>query len=302
MKNKYILILLIIFPIFNYGQQLNIVETLEYISNLHTKYDKYSNKDAGVKVVKYEIDEEGFLSINFYLNGEKTATNSVHVNDINRRITYQNFSSETEIKIECSTQNCFIHKSTKEYYKNNFNIYFTQEYNAIKMVNALNYLFSLIDEIKFKRDENDPFTSNNINQTKSKITDKSQTKKINLIEQNGTYGILVSFEKINEIFILDTGASETTISNILEKKLLLNKSISKENYLVDGLYRIADGSIISQKRVMIKSITVGPHTVNNLIVSIGNAQSPLLLGRNFLDNFNNWTINNKEKTIEFSGF
>ncbi len=299
MKNKFLIILLVLLPIINYGQQLSVNETLDYISKMHTKYDKYQPKDNSIKEVKYDIDDQGFLNINFYLNNIKTATNSIHINDVGRNIKHQNQYSETIITLKCLTQNCLVHKSAKEYYKDDFNIYITQEYQAIKIVKALNYLFSLLEEINFKRDQNDPFATNN-NIISSSNSEKS--KKIKLLEQNGTYRLSVNFNELNETFILDTGASETTISNTLEEKLISNKLISQGDYLADGLYKIADGSIISQRRVLIKKVSLGSYTVNNLIVSIGNSKSPLLLGKNFLDKFKNWTINNTEKTIELTSF
>ena len=87
---KFLIILLVLLPIINYGQQLSVNETLDYISKMHTKYDKYQPKDNSIKEVKYDIDDQGFLNINFYLNNIKTATNSIHINDVGRNIKHKN--------------------------------------------------------------------------------------------------------------------------------------------------------------------------------------------------------------------
>ena len=48
----------------------------------------------------------------------------------------------------------------------------------------------------------------------------------------------------------------------------------------------------------IVKLKVGNFTVKNLIISVGDENSPLLLGKNFLDKFETWTIDNSKKTIK----
>ena len=289
--------LLTIFPLFVFGQQLGINETLDYIGKTHTEYNKYRIHKDGLMEVKYDINDKGNLNINFYLNKIHTVTYTLHVDDLKKEIEFSNESSSTRITLKCALQNCLFYKGSKEYFENEYSIYITQEYQARKILTAFKYLFSLLDNINFKRDENDPFANNN---NSVSVSDKNKSKKIKLSEQNGTYGILVNFDKITESFILDSGASETTISSTLEKQLISNGFINKNDYLPDGLYKIADGSIISQRRILVKQLSVNQYCVKNIVVSVGNTDSPLLLGKNFVDKFKSWSINNTDKILELS--
>ena len=297
MTKLFTSLLFIIYPIFIFGQQLSVNETLDYIGKTHTEYNKYKIHKDGLMEVKYDIDDMGNLIVKFYLNKRNTVTNTVHVDDLKKNIGFRNVSSNTEITFECALQNCILYKGSTEYFLNEYNIYITQEYQARKILTAFKYLFSLLDNINFKRDENDPFATNNNSIT---VSDNNKSKKIKLSEQNGTYGILVNFDNISKSFILDTGASETTISSTLEEQLISNGLITKNDYLPDGLYKIADGSIISQRRILVKQLSVSQYSVKNIVVSVGNMNSPLLLGKNFLDKFKSWSINNEAKILELS--
>jgi len=298
MTKLFTSILFVFFPILIFGQQLSVKETLDYIGKTHTEYNKYRIHKDGLMEIKYDIDDIGNLIINFYLNKRNTVTNTVHVDDLKKKIEFRNVSSNTVITFECALQNCILYKGSNEYFQNEYSIYITQEYQARKILTAFKYLFSLLDNINFKRDENDPFANNNNSITVS--NGDNQSKKIKLTEQNGTYGILVNFSNISKSFVLDTGASETTISSTLEEELISNGLISKNDYLPDGLYKIADGSIISQRRILVKQLTVSQYSVKNIVVSVGNINSPLLLGKNFLDKFKSWSINNEAKILELS--
>ncbi|WAC02976.1 retroviral-like aspartic protease family protein [Lacinutrix neustonica] len=88
------------------------------------------------------------------------------------------------------------------------------------------------------------------------------------------------------------GASEISISLNLEDDLISKGLLKKEDYIESGLYRIADGSIISCRRIIIKELKVGNFTIKNVVASIGFKESPLLLGKSFLDNFKKWSIDN----------
>src|SRR5690606_14707407 len=91
-----------------------------------------------------------------------------------------------------------------------------------------------------------------------------KVEKINLKEKNGTFIVDVKFKNLNIPFVLDSGAAEISISTTLEEQLLMNGTITKDDYLSDGLYRVADGRIVSQRRVLIKKLSVGKFTVSNV--------------------------------------
>ena len=291
-----------------YSQKLTINETLKYIENIENKYYENLSKTGKKTLMNYSLDGNGVLSKKtLYIENGKEWINhevSVNVNDLSKDVLYD---GDKWIRLKCQNKNCFsVYEEGSSYLKiepythysnDRFWIYVPQEYYAKKVITALNYLFSLLSEKNFERDVNDPFSNSS-----SAISNLSNVKsnKIKLSEINGTFNINVKFGKINKLFVLDSGASELTISSTLENELLVNKIINEKSYLPDGLYKIADGSIISQKRVLISKIDVGAFSVKNISASIGNKNSPLLLGKNFLDLFKNWSIDNEEKTLELS--
>lgn len=299
-----ILFIILSSTINSHSQNLTIEETLEYIEKLYneTNYNKTVIRH-GEKInqrIEFNIDNDGYLISKSYLTGkldntsyynELGFTTTAHLNDLNSKIKTSNSGGKTIIEIPCKYQNCITYqfKKSQKNYRDEWSFFVTQEYSAKKLVKALNYLFSLVEIRNFNRDENDPFSLEN----------ESLNKKqdIALTDNYGTYTLPVNIGGIINHFTLDTGASETTINSKLEKKLISNGAIKKENYLADGLYRIADGSIISQRRLILKEVVIGDLVIKNLIVSVGNSNSPLLLGRNFLDKFNNWSIDNESKLL-----
>lgn len=290
------------------AQQLDINETLDYIEKIENKYRVgWTNS-----FVEYQINDDGFLIQNEYYLKDSTKLRSrttVHFDDIVRKVEIEN---DDRIELKCKHKNCFIYeyrRSSKDenmrkvYINHDENDLFEkglrfvvrQEYQARKIANAIHYLFSLIQNKKLLRDIDDPFAKNII-----PVENNNSVKKnsISLTEKNGTFLINVRFKSFSIPFVLDSGAAEISISSTLEKRLLQYGIITKNNYLSDGLYRVADGRIVSQRRVLLKKVQVGDFIVKNVAASIGGEDTPLLLGKNFLDKFSNWSINNSDSTLE----
>lgn len=300
-----IIIILLFIPILSYSQQLSIEETFKYIENIENVYLGYNGYLEGklCKVdAEYHLDENGILTKQTFYKSNNSkilkSKTSVHVDDLKRLVKY----TGGFVSFECNTENCITrYEAGKKNYGNyGLQVLVGQEYEAKKIVRAINYLFSLIDNLNFKRDTDDPFA---VSDKKVVTVTRSNTSKSNLIklnENNGVYTLSVKFGAITKIFVLDSGASEITISNTLENELIKNGIIKKEDYLPDALYKIADGSIINQRRVVIKNLSVGEFKLKNISASIGNENTPLLLGRNFLGIFKTWSIDNKKKSLELS--
>lgn len=150
---------------------------------------------------------------------------------------------------------------------------------------------------KYKRVDDDPFSPSNY---KPKITSSSDGAKfaIALTQQGGVYLLPITIGANRYSFILDSGAGEVSISSEVERQLISNGSLEKEDYLIKGLYRIADGSIIVCRRARLKSMKIGNTIVSNVTASIGDSSTPLLLGRSFLDKFSSWTIDNEKSQLQ----
>lgn len=298
---------------FTFSQKLSIDETLDYIENIENTYTNrigYVSGDKGITVRnEFSFDESnGILTkTTYWINNGETINEieSVHISDLSNEVDYK----DKVMTLKCLNENCieltsFVYDNytstyTKKYkinYTNKLTLWIVQEYNANKALTAFKYLFSLFDELKLERDKDDPFAQ--IAKTSDVSFKDSNSSTVQLQEQNGTFQIPVKIGGITKNFVLDSGASDTTISSELEAQLIRNGTITKENYLSNALYRIADGSIISQRRFILNNLKVGNFTIKNIIISVGNEDSPLLLGKNFLDRFETWVIDNSKKTIK----
>lgn len=170
--------------------------------------------------------------------------------------------------------------------------------NNDKLFNAINYLISLaLKDDKYKTNDSDPFANKNFKKNFEIISENTNSNKIPLTNENGVYKIWVNIGNLKEHFILDTGASEISLSQKSEEELINKGIIQKSDYLESGLFRIANGSIVTCRRVNLKQIKVGNFIVKNVIASIGVSDAPLLLGKSFLDKFNKWSIDNNTRTL-----
>lgn len=121
---------------------------------------------------------------------------------------------------------------------------------------------------------------------------------INFNNSKEVYQIDLSFKEVKSVFIVDSGAGHSSISKELEKELLDKNIISEENYTNPGLYRIADGSIIKTKVVIIPQLEINGYVVYNLKTSIANKEgAENLLGQSFLNRYSLWTLDNKNSKL-----
>lgn len=81
---------------------------------------------------------------------------------------------------------------------------------------------------------------------------------------------------------------------------LVNKGfLKKEYYVSNGLYKIADGSIVICRRLIIPELTIGGFTLKNVNATVGNGDI-LLLGKSVLDKFKSWSIDNLKKALKLT--
>lgn len=164
----------------------------------------------------------------------------------------------------------------------------------------MSYLISLVkSDEKYNKIDDDPFASTNFNPNGFEIESDKNTDNIPLSKQGGVYHINISIGGETEQFIFDTGASDVLISKNLEKNLISKGFLKKEHYLEDGLYRIADGSIVRMRRLLIPKLKIGNFTLINIEASVTNSDTKLL-GKSVLDKFKNWRIDNLTQTLELN--
>jgi clan AA aspartic protease (TIGR02281 family) len=124
---------------------------------------------------------------------------------------------------------------------------------------------------------------------------------IQLRKQGGGYLVRGQVNGAVEVdFVLDTGASDVLIPDAVARALNRAGKLSRQDYLGRKTYVLADGSRVSSQRIMLRELTVGGHTVNNVTASIGRARSPALLGQSFLSKFPSWTLDNERHVLVLS--
>jgi clan AA aspartic protease (TIGR02281 family) len=113
-----------------------------------------------------------------------------------------------------------------------------------------------------------------------------------------TYLVEISIGGKNLIYIIDSGASEMFISASMEKNLLDLGVIRNSDYLPTKKFTLADGSEKIYRRVKIPTVRIGTIKIEDVEAAISDDNSPLLLGKSFLDKFKYWKVNNASLTIE----
>jgi clan AA aspartic protease (TIGR02281 family) len=167
-----------------------------------------------------------------------------------------------------------------------------------RMFNAFKYLLSEISlSDRYNQIEDDPFAPKNLSNRKPTVISSKSQDKITLETYGGVYKVWVKIGTLNKHFVLDSGASEISLSKNTERELINDGSIKQDDYIEPALFKLADGSIIKCRRLIIPELTIGNYKIKNVRASIGVSDSPLLLGRSFLDNFRKWSIDNKTKEL-----
>ena len=136
-----------------------------------------------------------------------------------------------------------------------------------------------------------------INKSKIEINDVISENNFEYINLINNEKVKIEIGNISKYFIIDTGASNMSISGNLERELLLEGLIKKEDYLKDENYILANGSEIKCKMIKLNNVKIGSFIVHNVkIAIINNNDTDLLLGKSFLEKFNLWyIINNASK-------
>lgn len=313
-QNLFLVGYLLIFGVVR-GQVLTVDETIKYINTFYSNSTK--NKDK-----KLALTKDGVLSLNgtyfkhtmqvydVYLDersDNKSSTGKTLVIECNDE-RVRNPNSLFDDRAMSANPNRCINSIRNP--KTNFDLgpqvvigiidypETLDAYSTKKIFNAYKYLFALVKEDgTYKRKDDDPFASGNYNPKTIDIKGNSTSSAIKLEKDNGVYYVWITVGGILKKFVLDTGASDVLLSESTEKELIDAGVIKKENYTTSALYRIADGSVVQCRRLVLPELKIGNYTVTNVTASVGVGSVPLLLGKSFLDKFKRWTIDNLSETL-----
>ena len=99
--------------------------------------------------------------------------------------------------------------------------------------------------------------------------------------------------RITRSFMIDSGASDVTISAEVLAALTNAGTIAATDFLDSQEYQLADGSKTRTRRVRIRSLRVGGVELRDVTVSVAPHADLLLLGQSFLGRLQSWSIDNR---------
>ena len=98
-------------------------------------------------------------------------------------------------------------------------------------------------------------------------------------------------------FVVDSGATDVTISSDVAQTLTRMGKLSRADYLGHGDFILADGSHLPSQLFVIRSLKVGDRELHDVTAVITNSRGSLLLGQSFLRRFKSWSIDNRRGVL-----
>ena len=121
-----------------------------------------------------------------------------------------------------------------------------------------------------------------------------RAESVPLTREHGAFVLPVVMNgRITRNFMIDSGASDVTISAEVLAALTRTGTIATTDYLDSQVYQLADGSKTRTQRVRIRSLRVGGVELKDVIVSVAPHADLLLLGQSFLGRLQSWAIDNQ---------
>ncbi len=98
-------------------------------------------------------------------------------------------------------------------------------------------------------------------------------------------------------FVVNSGATDVTISSDVAQTLTRMGKLSRADYLGHGDFILADGSHLPSQLFVIRSLKVGDCELHDVTAVITNSRGSLLLGQSFLRRFKSWSIDNRRGVL-----
>jgi hypothetical protein len=180
----------------------------------------------------------------------------------------------------------------------------TMDYEDMNMEKYLKFIQDMSDETSPLHNEYvNNFTvlfEKNCIKTFSSVSVEGPQKGVVPLSKYGTmYKIKVTTGKSEKYFIMDTGADNCFLTKSYARELEDMNLIQQKDYIESAEYQDAHGKTVLHKRVLLNNVKIGDFTLNNVIFAIANNDAGgLLLGKDILDAFQSWNINNNNSTLE----
>jgi hypothetical protein len=121
---------------------------------------------------------------------------------------------------------------------------------------------------------------------------------IELTADHGGYELLVAINgSAPQMFLLDTGATLISLPQDLADALRAAGTLTSADYRGEGVSVIADGSLHTESRYLLRSVSLPGVVVNDVLCSIGPAGSEPLLGNAFLSRFHSVAIDTAKPSL-----
>lgn len=155
------------------------------------------------------------------------------------------------------------------------------------------YLVFLLSNIDFDAKKKQFF------KFKDKVETRLTSKTIRLTNSGGQNYALLSIDGIKQNFLLDTGASMSTVPSYFIDQLVKKGYLTPEiHFIRHEQFRIADGNTIKGGIWRIPKIKIGSETIYNVeFSSVSSENAPFLLGMSTLERLGNYSIVPNENKI-----
>jgi clan AA aspartic protease (TIGR02281 family) len=145
-------------------------------------------------------------------------------------------------------------------------------------------------------------TSGELPSVQQKLTEsRSEALDVQLHRMNGMNGLwgvpVVLNDAVHVDFVVDSGASTVSIPEPVAAELMRSGRLSREDFIGQAQYKVADGSSHTAKAFNIRLLMVGDRVLQNVNAIISPPGSPALLGQTFLSRFKSWSIDNQRGVL-----
>lgn len=139
--------------------------------------------------------------------------------------------------------------------------------------------------------------------TRSETETKKKTRGhaiVQMEQTGGVYLVPITVNGLNLRFILDTGASNISLSSAEALVMMRQGKLLKNDIVGQQQFHDATGGVLTGTIVILRTVKIGEITLENVEASVvDNIQAPLLLGQTALSKFGRVTIDYNNNTIEF---
>ena len=114
---------------------------------------------------------------------------------------------------------------------------------------------------------------------------------------SGTFVILATVNGTAQTVLrVDSGATDVMLPRTVAVRLISAGSLTHADYVTTKTYRLADGSLRTQKVCRMRSLKVGALIVRDIPCTISNDNTGLL-GQSFLSRAQDWSMDNRRHVL-----